>query len=97
MGTRCIITFKDKHDQVHVYQHWDGDPETVKANIEKAKKLAWELPRFEPDEFGAAYIAANKDGEGNIRIGKAPEEYGDLSYTYTVTCVDGQLKVVTHR
>jgi hypothetical protein len=85
MGTRCIIAFKDTRDTFYVYQHWDGDPDTVKENVEKAKTFAWPLPRFEADEFAAAYIKANKDGSGDIRVGRAPENYGDLDFSYTVT------------
>ena len=98
MGTRAIITFTDDNDKYHVYQHWDGDPETVKANIQSALKLAWPLPRFEPDEFAAAYIAANKTSEGNIRVSNVgPEKYGDLSYSYVVTCEGSKLHVKTSR
>lgn len=96
MGTRAIITFKDSDGEYHIFQHWDGDPDTIKANLERALKFAWPLDRFEPDEFAAAYIAANKRGEGNIRVSnKGPEKYGDLSYSYVVTCRDEKLHVKT--
>lgn len=90
MGTRAVITFKDEFGSVSVYQHWDGDPDTIAENIQKtfASKLCWDWPRWEADEFGAAYIAANKGQCGNIRITKGPRAHGDLSYSYTVGLVE---------
>lgn len=91
MGTRAVITFKDEFGSVSVYQHWDGDPETVVANIKGtfAVGKCWRWPRWEADEFAAAYVATNKSGEGNIRLTKGARSHGDLSYSYTVTTADG--------
>ena len=37
--------------------------------IENAKEFAWELPRFEADEFAAAFVAANKNkAGGEVRL-----------------------------
>jgi len=88
MGTRAVITFKDSFGKYSVYQHWDGDPDTVVENIKRTKKH-WQMPRFEADEFAAAYVATWKTGEGNVRLSKGPRAHGDLSYSYTVTHEEG--------
>lgn len=93
MGTRAVITFKDEDSTFCVYQHWDGDPETITENILAAQEYAWELPRFEADEFAAAYVRASKSGEGNIRFTKGAKYHGDLSYNYVVTAKDGKLNI----
>ena len=36
--------------------------------IKKALSNAWALPRFEADEFSAAFVSANKDKDGGYRI-----------------------------
>ena len=97
MGTRAVITFKDDDGSHSVYQHWDGYPEDIKKNIEKAKSLAWPLPRFEADEFAAAYVAVNKNGEGNIRLTKGVKSHCDLAYSYIVKCVNGVLKITSKK
>lgn len=85
MGTRAVITFIDEDNTFHVYQHWDGDPTSILHSIECAKAFAWALPRFEADEFAAAFIAANKQkGGGDIRLTHTYEDHGDLSYRYEV-------------
>lgn len=93
MGTRAVITFIDEDNTFHVYQHWDGDPETVLAYIEEAKRFAWTLPRFEADEFAAAYVRNCKGGEGNIRLSKGYKGMGDLSYRYEVRLNGKDLEV----
>lgn len=64
MGTRAIYIFEDEHEEVHVYKHYDNYPEGAVHFIEEAKAYAWPLPRFEADEFAAAFVAANKDRKG---------------------------------
>ena len=64
MGTRAIYIFEDKHEEVHVYKHYDNYPEGAVDFIENAKAYAWAFPRFEADEFGAAFVAANKNPKG---------------------------------
>lgn len=90
MGTRAVITFKDEFGSVSIYQHWDGDPITIVENIARtfASGLCWDWPRWEADEFGAAYVAANKSDGGNIRLTKGPRSHGDLSYSYAVKVVE---------
>jgi hypothetical protein len=60
MSTRAVYTFIDKDSTFHVYKHHDGYPYGALRFIEKAKDYAFPLPRFEADEFAAAFIAANK-------------------------------------
>ena len=69
MGTRAIYIFEDDHNgllegEVHVYKHYDNYPSGAVDFIENAKEFAWELPRFEADEFAAAFVAANKNRKG---------------------------------
>ena len=64
MGTRAIYIFEDDHEEVHVYKHYDNYPLGAVDFIENAKEFAWELPRFEADEFAAAFVAANKNPKG---------------------------------
>tara|TARA_R100001015_G_C4632516_1_gene196152 strand:+ start:549 stop:953 length:405 start_codon:yes stop_codon:yes gene_type:complete len=64
MGTRAIYIFEDEHEEVHVYKHYDNYPQGAVDFVENAKEFAWELPRFEADEFAASFVAANKDRRG---------------------------------
>lgn len=64
MSTRTCYRFIDRPSDgaevVTVYKHSDGYPEGAVCWITKALDFAWPLPRFEADEFAAAFIAANK-------------------------------------
>jgi len=62
MSTRACYRFIDPEtaEVVTVYKHSDGYPEGAVCWITKAVDFAWPLPRFEADEFAAAFIAANK-------------------------------------
>jgi hypothetical protein len=90
MSTRAIYSFKsaDSADPViHVYRHYDGYPSGAVDWISAALKLAWPLPRYENDEFAAAFVAANKDGPGSVRLisGKEPHEFAaDIEYLYEI-------------
>ena len=85
MGTRAVLTFKDRHESFNVYQHYDGYPEHILPAIQAAKEYAWELPRFESSDFAAAFIAANKQkGGGNIYFTDSYENHGDLEYRYEI-------------
>ena len=64
MGTRAIYIFEDDHEEVAVYKHYDNYPLGAADFIENAKSHAWTLPRFEADEFGSAFVAANKNQSG---------------------------------
>ena len=58
---------------VTVYRHHDGYPTGAAKAIEAALPHAWPLPRFEPDEFAAAFVRGNKksaeDYASEIRSG----------------------------
>ena len=93
MGTRAVYTFIDKGDRHSVYKHWDGYPAWACRFIANAVPLAWPLPRFEADEFAAAFVAANKKQSGDIRLTTGPDAHGDLAYSYEIRCPDGQLHI----
>ena len=60
MATRAIYSFETEYGVVHVYKHHDGYPTGAAAALERAKGFAWPLPRYEGDDFAAAFVAANK-------------------------------------
>jgi hypothetical protein len=60
MSTRATYTFIDEHDTIHVYKHHDGYPTGALDAIGLAFPYAWTLPRFEADDFAAAFVAGNK-------------------------------------
>ena len=63
MGTRAIYIFEDD-EEVAAYKHYDGYPQGAADFIEEAKAYAWELPRFEADEFLCGVCCGNKDRKG---------------------------------
>jgi len=92
----------------HVYKHHDGYPYNGGVHngtayeggglvwINNAKAFAWDLPRFEADEFAASFVAANKSGGGGVNLisDQKPWEYAsDCDYWYKVTYIDGDLHV----
>lgn len=102
MSTRGVYTFIDEHNKFHVYKHWDNYPSDPKhpdigayAWIKKAKALAWDLPRFEASEFGAAFIAANKSEGGGVYLTKSWKRHGDIEYRYEIRQVGDKLEVRT--
>jgi len=92
MSTRAMFCFKDTEKTIFIYNHHDGYPSGAAQAISDAILFAWELPRFEADEFAAAFVAANKPRGGGIRIASSPDGYG-VEYLYTVSMVDGKLNV----
>lgn len=93
MSTRATYEFKDDHDSFTIYKHCDGYPAGGLQWIARAIPNAWELPRFEPDEFAAAFVAANKGSGGDVRITAGREYHGDTENHYVVTVKDGKLFV----
>jgi hypothetical protein len=92
MATRSVYKFKDENKTYRVYKHWDGYPEAAVTYIEKALDYAWTLPRFEPDEFACAFIAANKKmGGGDFRL--ITDDVVDMwqDYEYTISLKNGEL------
>ena len=94
MSTRACYTFKDKHGAFSVYYHYDGYPANALQMINKAKESAWQFPRFEADEYAAAFCYVAKDGRaGGARLTEGPHRHGDLSYRYDVYFKDNDLMV----
>lgn len=100
MSTRACYTFKDECETFHVYKHSDGYPSGAEQWIRQAMVLAWQMPRFEASNFGAAFIAANFRRQecrlmpcGDINE-LAP---GDLAYRYEIEKLDGGLWVTVFR
>jgi hypothetical protein len=62
MSTRAMYTFRnaDGSEEYHVYKHSDGYPTGAAEALVAALEHAWPLPRYEADEFAAAFVAANK-------------------------------------
>jgi hypothetical protein len=93
MSTRAILTFKDFEDApLHVYQHCDGYPTGIAENLKAVLSggKAWPFPRFEADEFAAAYVATCKTSGGNIRLARTRRAAGDVAFGYTVYVKDGE-------
>ena len=93
MSTRATYEFRDEYGSHTVYKHHDGYPSGAKEWITAAIEKAWPLGRFEADDFGAAFVAANKDDGGGVRLAKDRDDYGDTEYHYVVTFEDGHLVV----
>jgi len=70
MSTRAMYTFIDPESKEthHVYKHYDGYPKGAARWIKAALAYAWPLPRFEADEFAAAFVAANKSHYRNCEL-----------------------------
>lgn len=72
MSTRALYTFiESKSETYHVFKHTDGYPSGGIDSIHEAFPYAWLLPRFEANEFAAAFVAANKKGNGGVRLLKS--------------------------
>jgi|TARA_R100000149_G_scaffold65274_1_gene39241 hypothetical protein len=102
MSTRACYTFLDTFSRgetrsFHVYKHHDGYPYAQwgltgeEAGglvwIREALFYAWDLPRFEADEFAASFIVANKGSSGGIRLINTEHPWqfsGDPEYWYVV-------------
>lgn len=102
MSTRSMFSFLDPSDGpiptiFNVYMHMDGYPSGAILALQAALPHAWPLPRFEADEFGAAFVAGNKSGGGNVRLMPSGDwkaiAPGDIEYRYDVTNVAGKLMV----
>jgi hypothetical protein len=102
MATRALYIFDDGVTAVTVYKHWDGYPEIKGAYgfIFKALPYAWDLPRYEADDFAAAFVAANKlKGGGDVRVCNEATTNGDvlgIEFTYTIKQYGNALVVDTH-
>lgn len=95
MSTRAVVTIKDGSDTFHVYTHSDGYPAYQGVRIRKAITMAWQLPRFEAMDFGAAFVAANKESGGGIYLTRNWKHHEDIEHHYEVTSKRGAIHV-TH-
>jgi hypothetical protein len=106
MSTRGLYTFKDNNGgEFTVFKHWDNYPTSdtgygAHLFIANALQYAWQLPRFEADEFAASFIAANKKkGGGDLRLLPADATNADalgIEYWYTIEADITGLKVSCH-
>jgi hypothetical protein len=82
---------------INIYGHSDGYPSGALEYIEGAPKLAWPLPRFEPGDWAAAFLGANKKGPGNFYIygSGLPRNVApwDLAYRYEIRGGDKHLQI----
>lgn len=72
MSTRALYSFsEDEHTPaegiINIYKHHDGYPSGAAETLTEALKYAWPEPRFEADEFAAAFCAAGKVGTAGER------------------------------
>ena len=113
MGTRAVYFFDDtfRNDRgttniCAVYKQYDNYPKGAAYHIEAAKDYAWRLPRFEADEFAAAFVAANKPRRGGeVRLiplfehtsrRQVMEDYPSCEYYYDITYDEAVGDLVVH-
>lgn len=98
MSTRACYGFTESEtmggNTYWIYVHYDGYPEGAAAKFANSLCHAWILPRFEADEFAAAFVAGNKgvprkDNEntllgGHVRLTASPYSHCDIEYVYEV-------------
>lgn len=84
MSTRAIYTFKGFGETYHVFKHHDGYLSGAAVALENAIQLAWRLPRYEPDEFAAAFVSGNKQSPGGVRLAKSQTAFCDVEYAYVI-------------
>lgn len=104
MGTRAVYSFFDNYDPsltfqkemgYHVYKHWDGYPEGAAGFFANTLEKAWKLPRYEADEFAAAFVAVNKgEGGGNVRLCHSQIEKYDIEYVYEIFRAKNQQLII---
>lgn len=96
MSTRACYIFKDQDREFTVYVHCDGYPSWAWRYFADtiASGIAWPLPRWEADEFGAAFIAVNKTRPGSVRLVKKWNDHDDLSYLYKLTMSKGNVLII---
>jgi len=112
MSTNAVYFFDDtfRNDRgttniCAVYKQYDNYPQGAAYHIEAAKDYAWRLPRFEADEFAAAFVAANKNPKGGeVRLiplfehtsqRQVMEDYPSCEYYYKITYDEYRLNDLT--
>lgn len=112
MSTRGCYRFTDGRETFTVYKHSDNYPDGKHGGIEAiaaAQGFAWPLPRFEADEFAAAFVAAHKfdmrwhygpqGAGGAVRLLNTPDGHtlehmpSDIEYLYDVSLRNEELWV----
>ena len=99
MSTRAIYTFKGFGETHHVFKHHDGYPTGAAEALQNAIENAWTLPRYEPDEFAAAFVAANKISAGGVRLARKRTDYADVAFGYTIEpdkAIPSLIKLTVH-
>lgn len=94
MSTRATLTVKDDRDQFHIYRHHDGypsGPHRVVHDLGLARRLAWDLPRFEAADFAAAILAVMKEGPGSVYLTKVAENHSDRAFHYEIEPLQDQV------
>jgi len=84
MSTRAIYTFKGFGETHHVFKHHDGYLSGAAVALENAVQLAWGAPRYEPDEFAAAFVSGNKQAPGGVRLARSQTAFKDVEFAYVV-------------
>jgi hypothetical protein len=99
MSTNALIHIVEPSNTIDVpettytiYKHWSGYPTGMQIMIEKALGLAWELPRFEADEFAASFVAANKTSSGDVRLVN-PDDRMWFDFVYVIRHMEGSDKL----
>lgn len=85
MSTRCVITVREADESYSIYKHSDGYPEGVLPGLQDALAFAWNLPRYEAMDMGAAIVRALKDGGGGVYLTISRDAHGDLEYHYDIS------------
>ena len=99
MSTRALYTFRsgDGSEEHHVYVHSDGYPTGAADKIVSALEYAWPLPRYEADEFAAAFVAANKAYYINEELDLLREVEASLNGTSKRPLIDVQKDLINCR
>lgn len=84
MSTRAMYTFKGFGESHHVFKHHDGCLSSAADALENAIQLAWRAPRYEPDEFAAAFVSGNKQQPGGVRLARSQTAFADVEFLYVV-------------
>lgn len=111
MSTRALYTFKGSKElpgNFNIYKHHDGYPTGALNVLQETLKYAWELPRYESDEFAAAFCTAGKmqspTSGGGVRLmpggdpAKVADKHcGDIEYRYEISLKGTDLHVKAMR
>lgn len=106
MSTRALYSFLDHSGTVNIYKHHDGYPSGAYSAIASALPFTWKLPRFEADEFAAAFCRGTKleTKRGSVRVMPTGEpdkiakrNCSDIEYRYEISTRNGALHVVARK